>query len=1082
MELKNFGTNNITSADIEWEINGTPQTTVAYSGTLAPNATTTVLLASNFNFTNGTYAITVRTNNPNNTTDGNTSNDELQRTINVGAFPPTNITHTEVTPNDVYAISWTGDNTQTYELEYGSFGFSQGTGTTISNISGTSQNISGIDPAMNGYDVYVRSFCGSTPSAWSAPYSFGTVPFFVSNETELDAALAAAANDDVIFFLNNIVITSQKTISGKTITINGQGFELSVPRPGLDDMGRFNSNPSGFRVLQLSSSANVTINDLTIKGGVANSNGGAILVNSGTILNINNSVVSNTNAGASNGGGGIAISGTMFMKNSFVRRNAARFGGGILVTGTGRAYVEESTMVENRSTATNGGGGAAECQSGSILYFNNSTLSNNQSTEIGGAINNFNGKIYFINSSATGNVAFGNFSGGAIGNNGGNVYILNSLFAHNYRRTSGSVTDPTGYVLDDFQPHSNPGGIRVYHSIFHATLPTGLAIITGNVQYTGAADGSNNSIFSGGLLSKITDNDGNEIGDQIFRPFLFNNQGSVAPTLQVGSFVSQSANLGVPTRFANNNNSNPAVAYFDGSTWIDILGTSATGQEVTTDQVGDARSSTEPARGAIEAELNATLFIVKVNGASGGTVNGGTIYGDVYPEGTSVTLTAIPNSGQQFVSWDYVAGATGTASTSNPYTFTVTQDVTLVPVFGSSGGNFSITYIGNGNTRGSVPAGGSFSTSQTIAGPGSLGRRGFEFTGWNTNSNGSGTSFAEAASSGTDNLTLYAQWSQISDLQDLIISGSGATPTITGNKFVSQGGSTNTVNVSSISTALSNGDLVLQAKNITISSDIAANTRGLILEADKVIIDANVSVDELVSDATEIEVEPGISLNVVGTFNNRMTSGALLLKADANGYSQIKFGSIEGRTNITQQKNLHAGWNMLGAPMNATTADFFGAVGTSTGFSTIQNLFSWNGENYDNLADNSATITPGMGYFGFVGNYGVRPVGVESFTGTPNTSVSVPTLYDNTKIADGSVTMSTNVTDREGWNLLANPFTCNLDVAGISSTGLAEAFYLFDGTNYQTYAKAGINNGVVPPLSAFWMQADGVSPTLGSGN
>ena len=31
----------------------------------------------------------------------------------------------------------------------------------------------------------------------------------------------------------------------------------------------------------------------------------------------------------------------------------------------------------------------------------------------------------------------------------------------------------------------------------------------------------------------------------------------------------------------------------------------------------------------------------------------------------------IPNSGQQFVRWDYVSGGIGAASTPNPYTFTV---------------------------------------------------------------------------------------------------------------------------------------------------------------------------------------------------------------------------------------------------------------------------------------------------------------------------------------------------------------------------------------------------------------------------
>ena len=36
---------------------------------------------------------------------------------------------------------------------------------------------------------------------------------------------------------------------------------------GLDDMGRYNSSPSGFRVFKLSSGANVTLNDVTIKGG-----------------------------------------------------------------------------------------------------------------------------------------------------------------------------------------------------------------------------------------------------------------------------------------------------------------------------------------------------------------------------------------------------------------------------------------------------------------------------------------------------------------------------------------------------------------------------------------------------------------------------------------------------------------------------------------------------------------------------------------------------------------------------------------------------------------------------------------------
>ena len=61
----------------------------------------------------------------------------------------------------------------------------------------------------------------------------------------------------------------------------------------LDDMGRYNSSPSGFRVFQLSSGANITLNDVTIKGGAV-SFGGAINAANGTTLRVNNSIISNS--------------------------------------------------------------------------------------------------------------------------------------------------------------------------------------------------------------------------------------------------------------------------------------------------------------------------------------------------------------------------------------------------------------------------------------------------------------------------------------------------------------------------------------------------------------------------------------------------------------------------------------------------------------------------------------------------------------------------------------------------------------------------------------------------------------------
>jgi len=380
------------------------------------------------------------------------------------------------------------------------------------------------------------------------------------------------------------------------------------------------------------------------------------------------------------------------------------------------------------------------------------------------------------------------YKAGAVLNLGGTFYGVNSLFAYNYKATGGSGTSPTGYVLDDiigYTESSDNANIKFYNCIYHATLPGSYPIGTSvsNIHFTGNTSGSDNTIFSGGSLSKLTDENGNEIGDAIYRPFLYNNNGSIAPTLKSGSFVL--SNLGTRTRYANNNNSNPVVAYYNGSSYVNLTGTSASGQEVILDQVGAARPD-PPARGAIQGTVD-NLYMLKVLGASTGTVNGGTLYGDVYPSGTSLNVTAIPNSGYSFTRYDYVLGGTGTASTTNPYTFTVTANTTLQPVFTAlAGGSYTINYLGNGNTGGTVPTGGTFSSSTTVAAVGTMVNAGYTFNGWNTNSNGSGTAYAALASySAGANLALYAQWVWASGSPTIssfnpTTAGTGTTVTITG--------------------------------------------------------------------------------------------------------------------------------------------------------------------------------------------------------------------------------------------------------------------------------------------------------------
>jgi len=77
--LKNFGTNQVSSAKIHWSINGTPQTTVNWSGlldtTTFASRQTQVTLGS-YNFQSGVpYTIAAWTSDPNGVADTTVNND-----------------------------------------------------------------------------------------------------------------------------------------------------------------------------------------------------------------------------------------------------------------------------------------------------------------------------------------------------------------------------------------------------------------------------------------------------------------------------------------------------------------------------------------------------------------------------------------------------------------------------------------------------------------------------------------------------------------------------------------------------------------------------------------------------------------------------------------------------------------------------------------------------------------------------------------------------------------------------------------------------------------------------------------------
>lgn len=124
----------------------------------------------------------------------------------------------------------------------------------------------------------------------------------------------------------------------------------------------------------------------------------------------------------------------------------------------------------------------------------------------------------------------------------------------------------------------------------------------------------------------------------------------------------------------------------------------------------------------------------------------------------TVSSSVPTRTGYTFAGWNTNSSGTGTnysagGSVSVGANATVTLYAKWTPI------TYSITYNGNGNTGGST-------ASQTKAYDAAINlqnngftKTGYHFTGWNTASNGAGTSYSVGASYNSNaNLALYAQW------------------------------------------------------------------------------------------------------------------------------------------------------------------------------------------------------------------------------------------------------------------------------------------------------------------------------------
>ena len=127
---------------------------------------------------------------------------------------------------------------------------------------------------------------------------------------------------------------------------------------------------------------------------------------------------------------------------------------------------------------------------------------------------------------------------------------------------------------------------------------------------------------------------------------------------------------------------------------------------------------------------------------------------------TVATSESLEKTGYTFLEWNTKADGSGTSYNPGDTFLMGVSDITLYAIWDT--GEFTVSYDGNDNTGGSIPASLAYDYQDivSVAHPGSLEKNGHTFSMWNTESGASGNSYdpGDTFLMSDQNITLYAIW------------------------------------------------------------------------------------------------------------------------------------------------------------------------------------------------------------------------------------------------------------------------------------------------------------------------------------
>jgi uncharacterized repeat protein (TIGR02543 family) len=312
---------------------------------------------------------------------------------------------------------------------------------------------------------------------------------------------------------------------------------------------------------------------------------------------------------------------------------------------------------------------------------------------------------------------------------------------------------------------------------------------TGSLTYSGTADIRNSSVSTG--YSGATAGGNVFITNTIGRTFEIANistLGYATLTLQFGAFKSTTASsMSELVLEYSTDGTNYSAVSFPGqptgtgtATWrlISSISLPSAACNIANLRLRWRQTSTTPQFRIDDVKLSGTLPTFSVTYIGNTNTSGSAPTDATSPYAAGATVTTLGNTGNlaktgySFNGWNTAANGSGTSQAAAS-TFTMPSSNVLLYAQWTPN-NYTLTFDANTGT-GSMASQIIACAATAILNANSFSKTGYTFSGWNTLANGSGTSYTDQASytMGTNNATLYAQWS--ANNNTLTFEGNGAT-------------------------------------------------------------------------------------------------------------------------------------------------------------------------------------------------------------------------------------------------------------------------------------------------------------------